>query len=62
MSSASQLGRDRPLVLVVMDGVGVGRGDDFDAVALGEHTHARWVGGRNVPIAQGTRNRSRTAL
>ena len=33
MSSASQLGRDRPLVLVVMDGVGVGRGDDFDAVA-----------------------------
>jgi 2,3-bisphosphoglycerate-independent phosphoglycerate mutase len=27
------LGRDRPLVLVVMDGVGVGRGDDFDAVA-----------------------------
>ena len=34
MSSASQLGRDRPLVLVVMDGVGVGRGDDFDAVAM----------------------------
>jgi 2,3-bisphosphoglycerate-independent phosphoglycerate mutase len=34
MSSPSQLGRDRPLVLVVMDGVGVGRGDDFDAVAL----------------------------
>ncbi len=34
MSSASQLGRDRPLVLVVMDGVGVGRGDGFDAVAL----------------------------
>jgi 2,3-bisphosphoglycerate-independent phosphoglycerate mutase len=34
MSSASQLGRDRPLVLVVMDGVGVGRGDDFDCVAL----------------------------
>jgi 2,3-bisphosphoglycerate-independent phosphoglycerate mutase len=34
MSSARQLGRDRPLVLVVMDGVGVGRGDAFDAVAL----------------------------
>jgi 2,3-bisphosphoglycerate-independent phosphoglycerate mutase len=34
MSSASQLGRDRPLVLVVMDGVGVGNGDAFDAVAL----------------------------
>ena len=34
MSSASQLGRDRPLVLVVMDGIGVGRGDAFDAVAL----------------------------
>lgn len=34
MSSASQLGRDRPLVLIVMDGVGVGRGDAFDAVAL----------------------------
>ena len=35
MSSASQLGRDRPLVLVVMDGVGVGTGGDaFDAVAL----------------------------
>jgi 2,3-bisphosphoglycerate-independent phosphoglycerate mutase len=34
MSSASQLGRDRPLVLVVMDGVGVGKGDAFDAVAL----------------------------
>lgn len=34
MSAASQLGRDRPLVLVVMDGVGVGRGDAFDAVAL----------------------------
>ena len=34
MSSASQLGRDRPLVLVVMDGVGVGQGDAFDAVAL----------------------------
>jgi 2,3-bisphosphoglycerate-independent phosphoglycerate mutase len=33
MSSASQLGRDRPLVLVVMDGVGVGRGDEFDEVA-----------------------------
>jgi 2,3-bisphosphoglycerate-independent phosphoglycerate mutase len=34
MSAARQLGRDRPLVLVVMDGVGVGRGDAFDAVAL----------------------------
>ena len=34
MSSGSQLGRDRPLVLVVMDGIGVGRGDAFDAVAL----------------------------
>jgi 2,3-bisphosphoglycerate-independent phosphoglycerate mutase len=34
MTSASQLGRDRPLVLVVMDGVGVGRHDAFDAVAL----------------------------
>ena len=34
MSSASQLGRDRPLVLVVMDGVGIGRGDEGDAVAL----------------------------
>jgi 2,3-bisphosphoglycerate-independent phosphoglycerate mutase len=34
MSSASQLGRDRPLVLVVMDGIGVGKGDAFDAVAL----------------------------
>ncbi len=34
MSSASQLGRDRPLVLVVMDGIGVGQGDAFDAVAL----------------------------
>ena len=34
MSSASQLGRGRPLVLVVMDGVGVGQGDAFDAVAL----------------------------
>lgn len=34
MSSASQLGRDRPLVLVVMDGIGVGRGDAFDEVAL----------------------------
>lgn len=34
MSSASHLGRDRPLVLVVMDGVGVGRGDTYDAVAL----------------------------
>ena len=33
MSTASQLGRDRPLVLVVMDGVGVGRGDEFDEVA-----------------------------
>lgn len=33
MSTASSLGRDRPLVLVVMDGVGVGRGDDFDVVA-----------------------------
>ena len=30
----SQLGRDRPLVLVVMDGVGVGLADAFDAVAL----------------------------
>jgi 2,3-bisphosphoglycerate-independent phosphoglycerate mutase len=28
------LGRDRPLVLVVMDGIGVGHGDAFDAVAL----------------------------
>ncbi len=34
MSSASQLGRDRPLVLVVMDGIGVGKGDAFDEVAL----------------------------
>ncbi len=34
MSSRSQLGRDRPLVLVVMDGIGVGKGDAFDAVAL----------------------------
>ena len=34
MSTGNQLGRDRPLVLVVMDGVGVGRGDAFDAVAL----------------------------
>ncbi len=34
MSSGSQLGRDRPLVLVVMDGIGVGRGDAFDEVAL----------------------------
>ncbi|HSP28278.1 MAG TPA: 2,3-bisphosphoglycerate-independent phosphoglycerate mutase [Ilumatobacteraceae bacterium] len=34
MGSASQLGRDRPLVLVVMDGVGVGSGDAFDEVAL----------------------------
>lgn len=34
MSSGSQLGRDRPLVLVVMDGIGVGKGDAFDAVAL----------------------------
>jgi 2,3-bisphosphoglycerate-independent phosphoglycerate mutase len=34
MSSANQLGRDRPLVLVVMDGIGVGAGDAFDAVAL----------------------------
>jgi 2,3-bisphosphoglycerate-independent phosphoglycerate mutase len=34
MSSGNQLGRDRPLVLVVMDGVGVGRGDAFDAVSL----------------------------
>lgn len=34
MSSGSQLGRDRPLVLVVMDGVGVGRGDAYDEVAL----------------------------
>ncbi len=34
MSSASQLGRNRPLVLVVMDGIGVGKGDAFDAVAL----------------------------
>ncbi len=34
MSSASQLGRNRPLVLVVMDGIGVGQGDAFDAVAL----------------------------
>ncbi len=33
MSSASQLGRDRPLVLVVMDGIGVGKGDAFDLVA-----------------------------
>jgi bisphosphoglycerate-independent phosphoglycerate mutase (AlkP superfamily) len=34
MGSASKLGRDRPLVLVVMDGVGVGSGDAFDEVAL----------------------------
>jgi 2,3-bisphosphoglycerate-independent phosphoglycerate mutase len=34
MNSANQLGRDRPLVLVVMDGIGVGQGDAFDAVAL----------------------------
>ncbi len=34
MNSANQLGRDRPLVLVVMDGVGVGKGDAYDAVAL----------------------------
>ncbi len=34
MGSASQLGRDRPLVLVVMDGIGVGSGDAFDEVAL----------------------------
>lgn len=34
MGSARQLGRDRPLVLVVMDGVGVGSGDAFDEVAL----------------------------
>ncbi len=34
MSSPSQLGRDRPLVLIVMDGIGVGHGDAFDAVAL----------------------------
>ncbi len=34
MSTGNQLGRDRPLVLVVMDGVGVGNGDAFDAVAL----------------------------
>jgi 2,3-bisphosphoglycerate-independent phosphoglycerate mutase len=34
MSTGNQLGRDRPLVLVVMDGVGVGQGDAFDAVAL----------------------------
>jgi 2,3-bisphosphoglycerate-independent phosphoglycerate mutase len=34
MTSPGRLGRDRPLVLVVMDGVGVGRGDAFDAVAL----------------------------
>ena len=34
MNTANQLGRDRPLVLIVMDGVGVGRGDSFDEVAL----------------------------
>ncbi len=34
MTSPGRLGRDRPLVLVVMDGVGVGSGDAFDAVAL----------------------------
>ncbi len=34
MNSANQLGRDRPLVLVVMDGIGVGKGDAYDAVAL----------------------------
>ena len=34
MNTANQLGRDRPLVLIVMDGVGVGQGDSFDAVAL----------------------------
>lgn len=34
MSSGRQLGRDRPLVLVVMDGIGVGRGDEYDMVAL----------------------------
>jgi 2,3-bisphosphoglycerate-independent phosphoglycerate mutase len=34
MGTAGQLGRDRPLVLVVMDGVGVGLGDAFDEVAL----------------------------
>lgn len=36
MSSAIRLGRDRPLVLVVMDGIGVGRGDAFDAVGLAD--------------------------
>jgi 2,3-bisphosphoglycerate-independent phosphoglycerate mutase len=28
------LGRENPLALVVMDGIGVGRGDDYDVVAL----------------------------
>jgi 2,3-bisphosphoglycerate-independent phosphoglycerate mutase len=36
MTSASQLGHDRPLVLVVMDGIGVGKGDAFDEVALAD--------------------------
>jgi 2,3-bisphosphoglycerate-independent phosphoglycerate mutase len=36
MGTASQLGRERPLVLVVMDGVGVGLGDAFDEVSLAD--------------------------
>jgi 2,3-bisphosphoglycerate-independent phosphoglycerate mutase len=43
MDSASQLGRDRPLVLVVMDGIGVGLGDEFDAVALAHTPTLDWL-------------------